>query len=151
MCLAPPCRPGAKGRTKEITPQYAQQGDELLCFRFVTPMSGGEWFHGLASDAELDCAEMPADAGDVESNVHRVVLIGVGRRRLKEPMVGREGGIKVSDYLARMDQAGSGGQDRWVTVIREADGGHDRALAGLRDRCRLLRAPGFSPAAAVYR
>ena len=77
MRLASPCRPGAKGRTKEISPQLAQQGDEFLGFRFVTPRSGGEWFHGLASDAELGLAELPADAGDVEGNIHRVVLIDV--------------------------------------------------------------------------
>lgn len=57
----------------------------------------------------------------------------------------------VSDYLARMDHAASGGQDRWMAVIRKAGGGDDRALAGLRAPCRSLRAPGFFPAAAMCR
>jgi hypothetical protein len=32
----------------------------------------------LPSDAELNVAELPADAGDVEINVHRVGLIDAG-------------------------------------------------------------------------
>jgi hypothetical protein len=32
----------------------------------------------LASEAEFDLAELAAGAGDVERNIHKVVLVGVG-------------------------------------------------------------------------
>jgi hypothetical protein len=46
----------------------------------------------------------------------------------------------VSDYLAPTDPTARVGQDRWVAIIGEAGGGDDRVLAGLRNRCRPLRA-----------
>jgi len=71
--LAAPRWPVTKRRAEKISPQSAEQGNELVSPRFVAPRSDGERLNDLASEPEFDRPELPAGAGDVESHVHGVV------------------------------------------------------------------------------